>query len=98
MYFFFFFFSSRRRHTSLVSAWSSDVCSSDLAALRGVVVPAGDRLLQRLGRHVDPLREGGEVGGLDHPLRGGPALPGPKAGQAVALQVVVVEDQPRGVV
>src|SRR5262249_58804875 len=26
----FFFFSSRRRHTSLVSDWSSDVCSSDL--------------------------------------------------------------------
>src|SRR5215213_648728 len=32
---FFFFFSSRRRHTRLVSDWSSDVCSSDLAgALR----------------------------------------------------------------
>src|SRR5258706_8964211 len=30
--FFFFFFSSRRRHTRLVSDWSSDVCSSDLAA------------------------------------------------------------------
>src|SRR5438093_12832442 len=26
-----FFFSSRRRHTRLVSDWSSDVCSSDLA-------------------------------------------------------------------
>src|SRR5258706_4317278 len=30
---FFFFFSSRRRHTRLVSDWSSDVCSSDLASL-----------------------------------------------------------------
>src|SRR5437016_7041457 len=30
--FFFFFFSSRRRHTRLVSDWSSDVCSSDLAS------------------------------------------------------------------
>ena len=29
--FVFFFFSSRRRHTRLVSDWSSDVCSSDLA-------------------------------------------------------------------
>src|SRR5258706_6157877 len=28
-----FFFSSRRRHTRLVSDWSSDVCSSDLAKL-----------------------------------------------------------------
>src|SRR5438093_4425371 len=31
MVFVFFFFSSRRRHTRLVSDWSSDVCSSDLA-------------------------------------------------------------------
>src|SRR5258706_5003705 len=29
----YFFFSSRRRHTRLVSDWSSDVCSSDLAVL-----------------------------------------------------------------
>src|SRR5438046_8959100 len=29
-----FFFSSRRRHTRLVSDWSSDVCSSDLAGSR----------------------------------------------------------------
>src|SRR5437016_11745420 len=32
------FFSSRRGHTSLVSDWSSDVCSSDLAAPH----PAGE--------------------------------------------------------
>src|SRR5262249_57332504 len=31
-----FFFSSRRRHTRLVSDWSSDVCSSDLARLAPV--------------------------------------------------------------
>src|SRR6266511_5529583 len=31
-YFFFFFFSSRRRHTRFSRDWSSDVCSSDLAA------------------------------------------------------------------
>src|SRR5437016_9563180 len=31
IFLFFFFFSSRRRHTRLVSDWSSDVCSSDLA-------------------------------------------------------------------
>src|SRR5437899_10719992 len=29
----FFFFSSRRRHTRCLSDWSSDVCSSDLAAV-----------------------------------------------------------------
>src|SRR5690349_23852503 len=32
-YFLFFFFSSRRRHTRSLRDWSSDVCSSDLAAL-----------------------------------------------------------------
>src|SRR5436853_3331584 len=31
-FFVFFFFSSRRRHTRCLSDWSSDVCSSDLAA------------------------------------------------------------------
>src|SRR6266567_4973329 len=30
---FFFFFSSRRRHTRFDCDWSSDVCSSDLAAI-----------------------------------------------------------------
>src|SRR5215203_6352032 len=31
---FFFFFSSRRRHTRYWRDWSSDVCSSDLGALK----------------------------------------------------------------
>src|SRR5688572_25996305 len=31
----FFFFSSRRRHTRFDCDWSSDVCSSDLADLKG---------------------------------------------------------------
>src|SRR5215213_4558977 len=39
---FFFFFSSIRRHTILVSDWSSDVCSSDLAAeVLRVLKPGG---------------------------------------------------------
>src|SRR6266496_6653647 len=33
LYRFFFFFSSRRRHTRSLRDWSSDVCSSDLAAI-----------------------------------------------------------------
>src|SRR4051812_49497563 len=36
----FFFFSSRRRHTRLTCVWSSDVCSSDLAA--GLLTAVGD--------------------------------------------------------
>src|SRR5262249_59524334 len=43
-----FFFSSRRRHTRLVSDWSSDVCSSDLAAAGSAVL-----LLGRLELVVD---------------------------------------------
>src|SRR5207253_4938428 len=34
---FFFFFSSRRRHTRWPRDWSSDVCSSDLKCIPGVV-------------------------------------------------------------
>src|SRR5262245_63252503 len=33
-----FFFSSRRRHTSCLSDWSSDVCSSDLE----ILIPLSD--------------------------------------------------------
>src|SRR5207249_3669908 len=36
MMFILFFFSSRRRHTRSKRDWSSDVCSSDLRALRGL--------------------------------------------------------------
>src|SRR5256885_8346293 len=39
-----FFFSSRRRHTRLQGDWSSDVCSSDLAA-RAIVHDGGDARL-----------------------------------------------------
>ena len=39
---FLFFFSSRRRHTRLVSDWSSDVCSSDLASLTSAAVVSRD--------------------------------------------------------
>src|SRR5947207_14456938 len=34
-----FFFSSRRRHTRSLCDWSSDVCSSDLAARRSCGAP-----------------------------------------------------------
>src|SRR5207249_9040168 len=37
-FFFFFFFSSRRRHTRSKRDWSSDVCSSDLAARPGLAL------------------------------------------------------------
>src|SRR5687768_4444815 len=39
--FFFFFFSSRRRHTRCSRDWSSDVCSSDLDALKGSMEESG---------------------------------------------------------
>src|SRR3712207_7557144 len=46
-----FFFSSRRRHTRYWRDWSSDVCSSDLAAPSQYHAPAGG-LYQR-PRDVD---------------------------------------------
>src|SRR5262249_60128207 len=45
-----FFFSSRRRHTRLVSDWSSDVCSSDLADLDH---PALRVLAEKVARSVN---------------------------------------------
>src|SRR5689334_24133818 len=61
LFFWFFFFSSRRRHTRWNCDWSSDVCSSDLVALRraalrrDLLVASGER--HRLEREeVDLLR------------------------------------------
>src|SRR5436190_7882425 len=56
---FFFFFSSRRRHTRSLCDWSSDVCSSDLHALRDGDLEEA-REIARLGREV----EGGPAGEL----------------------------------
>src|SRR5262249_56507221 len=39
-----FFFASRRGHTRLVSDWSSDVCSSDLAPCAPEPGPAPDAI------------------------------------------------------
>src|SRR3989449_7812993 len=42
VFFSFFFFSSRRRHTRCSRDWSSDVCSSDLVAIKGpLTTPVG---------------------------------------------------------
>src|SRR5206468_8830798 len=51
---FFFFFSSRRRHTRSDRDWSSDVCSSDLTAVRPdgtVIEDEVRRLIVRRHRH-----------------------------------------------
>src|SRR5437016_8464562 len=45
-----FFFSSRRRHTRLVSDWSSDVCSSDLAI--GAITTQTHDAVHALGAHL----------------------------------------------
>src|SRR2546427_9342671 len=47
----FFFFSSRRRHTRFDCDWSSDVCSSDLAAVRlraGVGAVTAETLVEKI--------------------------------------------------
>src|SRR5207249_5875154 len=60
----FFFFSSRRRHTRSKRDWSSDVCSSDLAGVRGhrrePAVLGGERAGARVpGPPEAPARAGG---------------------------------------
>src|SRR3989449_7880009 len=57
-FFFFFFFSSRRRHTRCSRDWSSDVCSSDLAAHH--VIARGEQL-QRGVQGGEPRGEGKTV-------------------------------------
>src|SRR5262249_56672515 len=58
-----FFFSSRRRHTRLVSDWSADVCSSDLAPSaaghdgRRRALPE-----EGAGERRDDERQGGGIG------------------------------------
>src|SRR5260221_86849 len=57
---FYFFFSSRRRHTRSLCDWSSDVCSSDLAAAghgRTHAEPAAEGRFEDL-RHRDRGRHG----------------------------------------
>src|SRR5207248_7841535 len=50
-----FFFSSRRRHTGSYGDWSSDVCSSDLAAVsEGFGLRVGRPLLK-----CEPFGDGG---------------------------------------
>src|SRR5262245_65268668 len=62
----FFFFSSRRRHTRCLSDWSSDVCSSDLAAT--VLLGEQDRVRRAVdqGRHLGPAVPVGARVGVGH--------------------------------
>src|SRR5256884_829190 len=55
----FFFFSSRRRHTRCSRDWSSDVCSSDLLALRIAVNRELEELGQFLSRTPAAMNAGG---------------------------------------
>src|SRR5882762_11064346 len=92
---FFFFFSSRRRHTIFKCDWSSDVCSSDLAAqdeaaaLQQVVVRGIGRPFIRHG-WIEPFRGGGHrrdgaQPGLHarHGLDAAADLPGERGGAAL---------------
>src|SRR6266567_862255 len=61
MYFVFFFFSSRRRHTRFDCDWSSDVCSSDLVAVRSSAIGEDSGDASFAGQHETVL----DVGGVD---------------------------------
>src|SRR5207253_1497846 len=54
----FFFFSSRRRHTRWPRDWSSDVCSSDLHGIDGILVSNhGGRTTETLRATIEALPE-----------------------------------------
>src|SRR5438046_9939194 len=88
-----FFFSSRRRHTRLVSDWSSDVCSSDLADLAAWV----GRLLRLPPDVVEDVRVGarlhdlGKIGVPDAILnKPGPLNPDEQIGRASCRERVYI--------
>src|SRR5688500_20293386 len=56
-----FFFSSRRRHTRLQGDWSSDVCSSDLFAVK--FFGQDSMVLQRLAEEAE--RRLNTIGGIE---------------------------------
>src|SRR5207237_1691017 len=51
-----FFFASRRRHTRLKCDWSSDVCSSDLTKLEGLVAKIDEAISSGNGNGADGRR------------------------------------------
>src|SRR3989440_6211125 len=81
----FFFFSSRRRHTRSDRDWSSDVCSSDLAATRpgetvsGSVVNVGAGARTSL---LDLIELVGEITGRELTYQRLPAREGDEIGRA----------------
>src|SRR6266702_7172527 len=79
-----FFFSSRRRHTRWPRDWSSDVCSSDLAAILRFLAAA--EILE-----TDAWQQYNELGGIqDSEVPGGSG----SAAYTAALQVLD-EDMPQ---
>src|SRR5262249_59467078 len=56
-------FASRRRHTRLVSDWSSDVCSSDLALGRAGLLRSGDEYIHCTNLSGDAWRLIRDTGG-----------------------------------
>src|SRR6266511_3561365 len=64
-YCFFFFFSSGRRHTRFSRDWSSDVCSSDLAGPRTILIDSeqlesgdgmGDEFKKMAAREIEEVK------------------------------------------
>src|SRR5690606_40260692 len=63
-----FFFSSRRRHTSFSRDWSSDVCSSDLTAVKEVAGAITSATLATVAVFAPIGFVGGFVGELFRPF------------------------------
>src|SRR5439155_8628290 len=74
---FFFFFSSRRRHTRWPRDWSSDVCSSDLAAYLSLPTRSDPSAAGAASRKPPSLR--GTASTLARCRTGSRAVPSPTA-------------------
>src|SRR5256886_8244239 len=66
-----FFFSSRRRHTRFDCDWSSDVCSSDLAAAERLneLVRQLENSIEKLAQQAEGLSREGERAAAAHAER-----------------------------
>src|SRR2546428_9799309 len=96
----FFFFSSRRRHTRSDRDWSSDVCSSDLAAAE--VPPAPDAAPLAPEQRRPPRGPRGQGGGRGRGRgRGGDRREGdrggPRGGDGMIENVVAINRVAEGV-
>src|SRR5207249_9669702 len=96
---FYFFFSSRRRHTRSKRDWSSDVCSSDLSALKNFIDDQSQPVLaaKRIQRTAFRIRDIGSGGiiGMHHDYSARTFVDSSLKGVQINLPAVIVDQRIR---